>query len=134
MRGILLASIIALATNAVMADWSLVDESADGSAIIYSDFDTVQIDGNKIKMWSLGDFRTVKETNGVKFLSSKYQKEYDCKLGQVRMLAFILFSSNMGEGQVVYSDNQPDKWAPVAAGTVGETLWRLACEKNISKD
>ena len=134
MKGILLASIIAVATNAVMANWSLVDESDDGSVIIYSDFTTIQITGDKIKMWSLGDFKAVKETNGVKFLSSKYQKEYDCKLGQVRMLAFILFSSNMGEGRIVYSDNEPDKWAPVTAGTVGETLWRLACEKDVSKN
>ena len=79
MKGILLASIIAVATNAVMANWSLVDESDDGSVIIYSDFTTIQITGDKIKMWSLGDFKAVKETNGVKFLSSKYQKEYDCK-------------------------------------------------------
>lgn len=134
MKKILLTLIIALATNTVMADWTLVDKSADGSVIIYTDFDTIQKNGDKIKMWSLGDFGTVKETSGVKFLSSKYQKEYDCKLGLVRMLAFILFSSSMGQGEVVYSDNDPDIWAPVEAGRVGETLWRLACEKGLSKD
>ncbi|MDV6345256.1 surface-adhesin E family protein [Nitrosomonas sp. Is37] len=134
MKKILLALIIALTANTVMAGWSLVDESADGSVTIYADFDTIQKTGDKIKMWSLGDFKAEKETGGVKFLSSKYQKEYNCKLGLVRMLSFTLFSSNMGEGKIVHSDNEPDKWAPVSGGRIGETLWRIACDQDLSKD
>ncbi len=101
MKKMLLTSILALIAHTVMADWSLVDENTDGSVTIYTDFGTIQKTENKVKMWSLGDFKTVKEFSGIEFLSSKYQKEYDCKQEQMRMLAFTLFSANMGEGQVV---------------------------------
>ncbi|WP_371263955.1 surface-adhesin E family protein [Nitrosomonas sp. Nm58] len=52
----------------------------------------------------------MKEFSGIEFLSSKYQKEYDYKQERARMLAFTLFSSNMGEGQVVSSNSDPDDW------------------------
>lgn len=129
MKKILLTLILALIAHAVMAGWSLVDESADGSTIIYVDFDTIQKTEDNIKMWSLGDFKTVKEFSGIEFLSSKYQKEYDCKQEQARMLAFTLFSANMGEGQVVYSNSDPDEWEPVIPGSVAKTLWEIACGK-----
>ncbi|WP_304054228.1 surface-adhesin E family protein [Nitrosomonas communis] len=129
MKKMLLTSILALITHTVMADWSLVDENTDGSVTIYTDFGTIQKTENKVKMWSLGDFKTVKEFSGIEFLSSKYQKEYDCKQEQTRMLAFTLFSANMGEGQVVYSNGDPDEWEPVILGSVAKTLWEIACGK-----
>lgn len=129
MKKMLLTSILALITHTVMADWSLVDENTDGSVTIYTDFGTIQKTENKVKMWSLGDFKTVKEFSGIEFLSSKYQKEYDCKQEQTRMLAFTLFSANMGEGQVVYSNGDPDEWEPVIPGSVAKTLWEIACGK-----
>lgn len=129
MYKILLILIPAFISNTVMANWSLVDKSADGSAAIYTDFDTIQKTEDKVKMWSLGDFKTVREFSKIQFLSSKYQKEYDCKQEQARMLAFTLFSSNMGEGQVVYSNRDPDEWESVSPGSVAKTLWEIACGK-----
>ncbi len=129
MKKILLTLILALIAHAVMADWSLVDESADGSTIVYADFDTIQKIDDNIEMWSLADFKTVKEFSGIEFLSSKYKKEYDCKQEQARMLAFTLFSANRGEGQVVYSNDDPDEWEPVAPGSVAKTLLETACGK-----
>jgi hypothetical protein len=129
MYKILITLMPAFIANAVMADWSLVDKSADGSAAIYIDIDTTQKTEDKVKMWSLGDFKTVKEFSEIQFLSSKYQKEYDCKQERARMLAFTLFSSNMGEGQVVYSNSDPDEWEPVASESVAKTLWEIACGK-----
>jgi len=129
MYKILLTLIPALIANTLMADWTLVDKSADGSAAIYTDFDATQKTEDKVKMWSLGDFKTAKEFSDIQFLSSKYHKEYDCEQEQARMLAFTLFSSNMGEGQVVYSNSEPDEWEPVAPESVAKTLWEIACGK-----
>ena len=129
MKKILQTLILALVANTVMAEWSLVDESADGSVTIYADFDTIQKTEDNVKMWSLGDFKAVKEFSGIEFLSSKYQKEYDCKQEQARMLVFTLFSGNMGEGQVVHSNSDPDDWVLVAPGSVAKTLWEIACGK-----
>ncbi len=129
MTKILLTFALTIVTNTVMADWSLVDESADGSAAIYTDFDTIQKTEDKVKMWSLGDFKKVKEFSGIEFLSSKYQKEYDCKRERARLLAITLFSSNVGEGQVVYSNSDPDDWESISPGSVAKTLWEIACRK-----
>lgn len=129
MKKILLTLILALIAHTVMADWSLVDESADGSTIVYADFDTIQKIGDNIEMWTLADFKTVKEFSGIEFLSSKYKKEYDCKQEQARMLAFTLFSANRGGGQIVYSNDDPDEWEPVTPGSVAKTLLETACGK-----
>ncbi|PTQ88229.1 hypothetical protein C8R30_1561 [Nitrosomonas nitrosa] len=129
MKEVLLALILIFAAKTVMADWSLVDKSADDSVTIYIDYDAIQETEGTVKMWSLGDFKAAKEFGGIEFLSSKYQKEYDCKQEQARMLAFTLFSSNMGEGQVVYSNSDPDNWEPISPGSVSQTLLETACEK-----
>lgn len=42
------------------------------------------------------------------------------------MLAFTLFSSNMGEGQVVSSNSDPDDWGLIAPGSVSQTLLETA--------
>jgi hypothetical protein len=38
----------------------------------------------------------------------------------------------MGNGQVVHSDSDEDKWIPVAQESIGQVLWKHACDKEWS--
>ena len=77
------------------------------------------------------DDKTVQKTStGLSFLSSKEQREYDCKDERTRLLAFLWFSGQMGSGKVVYSNSVTSMtWDPISPGSVGETLWKIACGK-----
>ena len=78
------------------------------------------------------DHKSVQKSasTGASYLSSKAQDEYDCKDEKNRILAFTWFDGKMGSGKVVYSDsNVRDEWSPIQPGSIGETLWKIACGK-----
>lgn len=98
----------------------------------YTDPATIRKSSNMVMMWSLYDFKTTQVgASGERFLSLKTQHEFDCKDERNRMLYFTQHSGQMGDGKVVYTYNgePPDKWTPVAPGSIAETLWKLACGK-----
>lgn len=127
MKILLLTLLFVSVTTNVMAAWEEVSTTDD--ATIYADFATIRRTGEKVKMWNVWDYNTVQDLAGDKFLSSKAQDEYDCKEEQNRSLIDIWFSGNMGNGKVIYSRMEPNKWNPVVPGSIGHTLWEIACGK-----
>ena len=111
--------------------WTVVSKMSmsGGNAILYADLATIQNKDSVARMGSLVDFESEQETQGVRFLSSKLNKEYDCKKEQWRIFSSSVFSKNMGGGQIVQSDNDPDEWKPVEHGSLAKTEWEIACGK-----
>jgi hypothetical protein len=58
MKKLLLTILLALVSISAMAEWTKIDETAN--AIQYIDLSTVLRHGNKVKMWSLVDYKTAK--------------------------------------------------------------------------
>ena len=107
-------------------EWEKIGESA--TAIEYFDPDTIRRNGDKVKFWSLSDYKTVQRALGVApFLSSKAQDEFDCKEEQVRTLAYVLYFGNMGGGEAVNSNFDPQKWRAVPPKTLAKGKWDIAC-------
>jgi hypothetical protein len=129
MKKLLLALVLCIFNNSVMAEWSAIATAA--GRIYYTNPNTIRKSGNKVKMWSLIDYNLVQEVSAdIKFLSQKSQQEYDCKEEQRRTLYFSWHTGNMGKGDVTYIDNKPDnKWSPVPPESTDETLWKFACGK-----
>jgi hypothetical protein len=75
------------------------------------------------------DYNTAQMNDGEPYMSQKTQNEYDCKEYRSRILALSLHSGNMGDGKVIWSDPDPDKWYPFAPGRVGEAVRKFACGK-----
>jgi len=124
----ILMFLLAVASSIAMAEW--VEVSLRGNFTTYADPATILRDGNRIKMWNLFDYNEVKTGgNNEKYMSQKSQNEYDCKEEQKRTLYFSFHSENMGRGELIYSDSNPTKWVPIVLGSLGESLWRFACEK-----
>ena len=113
-----------------MAEWTKAGESDDdGGYTAYVDLDSIRKAGNGVKMWSLYDYKIEQKASGVNFSSKSIRRDYDCKGEHLRMLAFKLFSWNMERGRLVRSYSQPRNWEEVQPGSMGETEWKIACDK-----
>ena len=109
------------------ADWVFIDWSPAYSA--YADPTTVRQSGERVRMWTLTDYRSVQTYDGSAYLSNKAEFENDCQAGRVRMLAFFLYSEAKGSGKVIHSDAHPGNWQPIMPDTIGQTMWKFACDK-----
>ena len=127
MKQLLLGLMLLVTAGAASAEWTSVGASA--VYIAYVDKGTIRRNGNFVKMWDMSDYKTVQTVAGDSHLSSKDQQEYDCKEEKVRLLAFTNFSGQMGSGKAVYANIDGGKWSPIAPGSIGELLWKIACGK-----
>ena len=128
-KKLLLILALALISTSVMAEWSPVSKNGTTGVTGYLDFSTIRKSGDKVKMWSLFDYNSMQEIEGVKFQSQKMQIEFDCKEEQSRNLYIILLSENMGSGKVVYNNDAPYTFSPISPGSISETMWKIACDK-----
>ncbi len=127
MRKAILMMLIVV-SNSAMAEW--VKFSSVGNQTNYVNLDTIHKSGNKVKMWSLFDYKTAREVTGVPtYMSVQMQDEYDCKEELSRPLYAVLRSGNMGEGKPVVTVTDSGKWEPHPPESIREDLWKIACGK-----
>jgi hypothetical protein len=110
-----------------MATWTRVGKSEVSGVTVYVDYNTIQKSGNKVKVWTLKDFKTVQEANGVKYSSFKIQEEFNCDGGLNRSLMHHAFSGSMGNGEIVNSYDNIDEWRPVKPRSIGELQSKAVC-------
>ena len=122
-----LVFVLLLLSTPVWAGWKSVRQN--GAGTVYADPDTIVRNGNTARMWSLLDYKDFQRMVEVGYFSQKTEAEYDCAERRSRGLNLSLRSGHMGEGEVIYSDDSPHDWEPVAAGTVAEDLWAVACKE-----
>lgn len=128
MKKLLLTLSLAFFSTNALAEWSKIDESDDnGGYTVYADLSTIHKANDRVKMWTLIDYAIEQEEAGADFLSKEIRRKYDCKGKHIRILAFKLFSWNMGQGQLVRSYSQPQKWERVQPGSMDEAEWKVAC-------
>lgn len=129
MNKLLITLTLAFLSTSTMAAWTRITKSDGFGVTVYADYDTIQRSGNKLKIWTLNDFKAIQEIDGVKYLSIKTQEEFNCEDGQTRPFMHVAYSGNMEKGQVVNSYDNTDKWRPVKPGSVGEVQSEAACGK-----
>jgi hypothetical protein len=104
--------------------------SHDETSTMYADPATIHRTGEMVNMWTVLDFKAAQaRPYGTPYMSQKTQHEYDCKEQRARAIHFLRYSENMGGGEVVPTDSDPEEWKPVATGSVVEKLWQIACRK-----
>jgi hypothetical protein len=114
------------ASAAAWADW--IPVSVADEHISYINPTTIRRSGDQARMWGLHDYKTAKPLGKRQYMSMKAQSEYDCKDERLRILYTTMSAENMGGGETVYSsDGVPSNWVPIVPGSVGETLWKIAC-------
>jgi len=130
MKRLLMGLMLLVTAGTAMGEWTVAGDN--DQFVQYVDRATIRRNGNFVKMWDMSDFKTVQKSaaGGASYLSSKMQEEYDCKEEKMRILAFTWFAGQMGSGKVVVSvGNVRGKWEPIEPGSIGETLWKIACGK-----
>ena len=128
MKQLLMGLMMLVTAVSASAEWTAAGDS--DRFIQYVDRATIRRNGNFVKMWDLADFKTVQTVAGDSYLSQKIQSEYDCKEKKSQYLAFTWFDGQMGNGKVVVSNGDVrGEWRPIAPGSSGEALWKIACGK-----
>lgn len=115
-----------LFSGSAWAGWKSVGE--DASSTTYADADSIVRNGSMATMNSVFDFKTFQRMVEVGYFSQTTRVEYDCAQRRFRGIDLALHEEPMGAGKVIYNDDSAHAWAPVAAGTMTETLWALACK------
>jgi hypothetical protein len=124
-----LITLLVLGGGPVHAEWELMSGDDSSKMTVYIDRNTIQRSGNLVKMWQLYDYKTVQTVAGDSLLSFKRHNEYNCAEPRSRMLAYTWFSSNMGRGSVVYKTAEEQPWERIKPGSIDQTLWKVACNK-----
>ncbi len=122
-----LAVLLAVACSSAMAEW--VEIGSDETTTIYADPATIHRQGNRAKMWDLGDFKTAEKSEDKSYLSVRQQQEYDCKGKRLRVLRATCHAKNMGKGETICRNNKPRHWEPVLPVSFDESMWEIACKK-----
>ena len=120
-------ALAALSCNSA-AEWVMVYDN--GEYIAYADPATVTREGDLAQMSDLIDLKSPQSSPyGKQHASSTAHSEFDCGNSQVRTIAFSLYSGQMGEGDVIETVAESNRWLPVAPGTLLNVLWQLACSQ-----
>jgi len=127
---LLLFTLLVLSSEPAYAEWMKIGDGDEAGRTVYVDPTTIRRNSNLVKMWQFYDYKTVQTVGGVRFLSAKEQWEFDCAEERGRVLALKEFSGNMGSGTMVDTNSQVGKWIPVMPGSIGHTVWTVACSKN----
>ena len=130
MKHLLFFTLLVLSSEPAYAEWVKVSDGDEAGKTVYVDPATIRRNSNLIKMWQFHDYKTVQTVGGVRFLSAKEQWEFDCAEERSRVLALKEFSGNMGSGTMVDTNSQVGKWIPVMPGSIGHTVWTVACGKD----
>jgi len=109
------------------AEWVKVE--GNENITFYANPATIGKAGNKVKMLTLVDYKTVNKSGGYPHMSTKTQHEYDCTENQWRLLGYSYYSGNMGGGELVYTDAELGTWEPVKLGSGTQIRWKIACGK-----
>ena len=129
MKKLLLILMLAVVSSSAMAEWVAIGISEDKYITYYADLATLQKKGDRVKMWSLIDYKIVIREAGLQYMSTKQQQEYECKEVQVQTLHISAFSKNMGKGEVVFTGATEAKWEPISPDSHQKLMWKSACGK-----
>ena len=128
-RLLLMLPLLLLNSAPAMAEWMPVYEIHPLATTVSVDPDTIQRKGNLAELWILYDSKITQAGRGGPLRSTKAQGEFNCEAWQSRILTIMDFSGNEASGKVVYSNSDEQQWEPVKPGTLGLTLWKVACNK-----
>jgi hypothetical protein len=128
MYRLLLAASFFVCMSSAWADWQLIKETRE--YILYVDPDSVQKNGNLVKVVSFQDFHKMQTLAEHSYLASKTVNEYDCEKKLLRQIERSIFPENMGSGGALFTENKAQEWVTVQVNDATEMLWKRACGQN----
>lgn len=108
--------------------WEKLD--SNDKLIYYVDLSTRRREGNRVKMWTLNDFKTIQNAQGALYWSVKTHYEFDCIKFESRGLLLSVHSEKMGEGEEMHNGPFEPEWGAVPPNSILETYLKIACLKD----
>jgi hypothetical protein len=134
MRKVILMMLLAALSSNAMAQggmlfgiWETVGET--NGITVRANPNTIERDGDTVKLWSMVDYRTTQSYNRSEYMSAKLQDSFNCKEVKVRILAGHYYPMSWGYGNQINKDDIVSEWSPVAPNSKDELLFNYACKK-----
>ena len=128
-----LLMLVAVCSRPVPTEWIRVkDTTPTGDGFVtYAAPSTIRKTGTTVKMLSMIDFTVIPGAASDRpHFSWIDEWEYDCQGKSLKPLRFREYSGKMGTGENVFSISTPASLGiALNPGSVSETLWKMACEK-----
>jgi hypothetical protein len=132
MKKIIIVLLGLLISGGATAEWTRVGGGENGSSDIYIDIDTIRRDGDKLKLWTMHNFKPLKGKTKPTPLSNKAYWEFNCKEETHRLLAMTIYSGKGGSGSIVDSDHNTNRaWEPIIPDSIGRMLFDASCDETI---
>lgn len=119
----------------VTTEWIIVKEDTTPTGhgfITYAAPSTIRKAGTRVRMWSMIDSTAIQGAALDRpHFSWQDEWEYDCQEKRFRPVQFREYAGKMGTGENKFSHTAPAVgWMmEVTHGSVGESLWKMACGK-----
>jgi hypothetical protein len=124
----LLLSCLLLLTGLVYAQtWTRYAQTDQASQ--YFDKHRVIKMGSTAMIWDLHDLKKAAlDAKGNSYRSILYATEYNCRMGQYRILSVQKLASPMGSGEVIAEETEAGAWHNAADSTAADKLLVEACD------
>ena len=123
MKHLMLALVALTFSASVSAEWVEVGDADD--TVLFLAPDTFRKAGNLRRVWEIQDFKSDVFGDGVRSL--RYQSEYDCMMGNLRVLYLQAFKTQMATGEALNVPFNGKDWVPVPANSIASISLRVVC-------
>ena len=127
MKKLLLTLLLVIVSSSAVAEWVYIVENKTTGASYYINSDIIRNSSNKVKVWELVDLNKAVNSIDKKYISAKLHTEYDCKEEQTRILYSVLYTGNMGKGEIIRSYYTYEKWSQIVPDSVGTPFLKYDC-------
>lgn len=129
MKKIFFIILLLTANTCAAEEWMLIAEN-DNTAH-YIDPSRFVKNGEKIKIWTMYDTTNKAGLAGYPSIKSGIsQTEYNCKEVKSRSIYEVAYSGSMGSSSVLNVYPDETKFNPIVPGSIDETIFKFACNKN----
>jgi hypothetical protein len=123
MKKLLLALIVSSFSASAAAQWVMLGETHD--TVLFHAQDSLRKAGNFRQVWELQDYKEDVFGDGVR--SMRYQAEYDCLGGRLRVLYLQAFKSQMARGEAFNIPFNGKDWVPVPPNSIASISLGVVC-------
>jgi hypothetical protein len=128
-RGLRLGAfcLLLLGGGVARAEWTEV-AADNGIYAAYADRATIRRHGPYARMLGMYDFPRGDFTpEGARMYSTVVEREYDCRVPQVRLVSYADHAERLGRGMVVGTGGSRPRWEAAVEGSVDLAYWKMAC-------
>jgi len=131
-RRIALALALAALYATAQAEWTEIQTFDDGMRVFVDKATAQRGSGDTVLLSHLVRWGEPQQEDGIyPYRSTIVRTSYDCAGKHEKYLGSTSYAEPMGNGiKVTADDNEAEAWDSISAGSMEETLWKIACGRN----